>query len=81
MKLGKNLRVKDIKLIYNQFNLYLKNNTELKVYLHEVDTIDISGLALLLEFKCLATQVHKPIQFIDTPDCIYKLCELYQVNL
>ena len=80
IKVGKTLLIKDVKLFYNQFNSYLKNNKILMINLNELISIDTAGLALLIEFKYLAENNNKKIQFIDVPECIYKLGKLYQVD-
>jgi ABC-type transporter Mla MlaB component len=57
------------------------NCNTLILNLANIETIDVSGLAMLLEAKIIAKQQNKQLKFTGHTINILKMCQLYHVEL
>jgi ABC-type transporter Mla MlaB component len=57
------------------------NGSTLVINLANIEIIDVSGLAMLLEAKIIAKQQNKQLKFTGHTSNILKMCLLYHVEL
>lgn len=56
-------------------------NSQLKIDLANITTIDSAGVAFLVELKSAAKQKNCELQFVNLPESVNKFCQLYQVTI
>jgi ABC-type transporter Mla MlaB component len=83
IKINNNLTINNVMTEFNYIKSAIKDeiSNSLFINLNNINNIDASGLAMLIEIKIIAKSFNKNIKFINHTQNILGMCELYYVEL
>ena len=83
IKINNNLTVNNVMAELSHIKIAIKHEVTnvLFIDLKDINHIDASGLAMLIEVKNIAKNFNKYLKFINPTQNILKMCNLYYVEL